>query len=47
MNFSVRALAALIIAFAVSGCAPPPPPPVIYAPPAKKVDAKTQLENHG
>jgi hypothetical protein len=44
MWYLVRPLVALALAVSLAACAPPPPPAPIAAPPAKKPDAKTQLE---
>jgi hypothetical protein len=46
MSKSLRALVACAILAGLGACAAPPPAPVITAPPAKPLDAKTQLENH-
>ena len=39
-----RSALALGLAVAIAACAPPPPPRPVEPPPAKKLDAKTQLE---
>lgn len=45
MSKIVRLAIASGLALALAACAPPPPPPQPVAPPpAKKLDAKTQLE---
>ena len=47
MSKNLRILAACAVLVGLAACsAPPPPTPVISAPPPKKLDAKTQLENH-
>ena len=47
MSKSLRILAACAVLAGLAACAAPPPPaPVITAPPAKPLDAETQLENH-
>jgi hypothetical protein len=47
MSKSIRVLAACAALAGLGACtAPPPPAPVVAAPPAKPLDAKTQLENH-
>jgi hypothetical protein len=47
MSKSLRILVACAVLAGVAACAAPPPPvPVVTAPPPKKLDAKTQLENH-
>jgi hypothetical protein len=47
MSKGLRILAASAALIGLAACtAPPPPAPVITAPPAKPLDAKTQLENH-
>ena len=44
MSGFLRPLIALSLALALAACAAPPPPAPIQPPPAKKLDAKTQLE---
>jgi hypothetical protein len=47
MSKNLRILAACAVLAGLAACsAPPPPAPVVTAPPPKKLDAKTQLENH-
>jgi hypothetical protein len=47
MSKNLRILAACAVLAGLAACsAPPPPTPVVSAPPPKKLDAKTQLENH-
>jgi hypothetical protein len=46
MSKNLRILVASAILAGLAACAAPPPAPVITAPPAKPLDAKTQLENH-
>ena len=40
----IRPLIALTLALSLAACAAPPPPEPMTPPPAKKLDAKTQLE---
>lgn len=44
MSGLVRPLVALVVALGLAACAAPPPPVAIQPPPAKPLDAKTQLE---
>jgi hypothetical protein len=47
MSKNFRVLVACAILAGLAACAAPPPPaPVVTAPPPKRLDAKTQLENH-
>jgi hypothetical protein len=47
MSKNLRILVACAVLAGLAACAAPPPPgPVVTAPPPKKLDAKTQLENH-
>jgi hypothetical protein len=47
MSKCLRVLAACAVLAGLVACAAPTPPaPVVTAPPAKPLDAKTQLENH-
>jgi hypothetical protein len=47
MSKIFRAVVASAVLAGLGACAaPPPPPPQVVAPPAKPLDAKTQLENH-
>ena len=47
MSKNLRILVACaVLAGLAAFAAPPPPGPVVTAPPPKKLDAKTQLENH-
>ncbi|MBV8103780.1 MAG: hypothetical protein JO223_03985 [Hyphomicrobiales bacterium] len=44
---TLRILVSCVVLVGLGACAAPPPPPQIVAPPpAKKLDAKTELENH-
>ena len=45
MSTVLARLAALGLTIAVAACATTSPPPDMTAPPAKAMDAKTQLEN--
>ena len=45
MSKSLRVLAVCAVLAALAACTAPPPAPLVTAPPAKPLDAKTQLEN--
>jgi hypothetical protein len=47
LSKTLRILVSCVVLAGLGACAAPPPPPQVVAPPpAKKLDAKTQLENH-
>jgi len=47
LSKTLRILVSCVVLAGLGACAAPPPPPQVVAPPpAKKLDAKTELENH-
>jgi hypothetical protein len=45
MSKTLRIMVSCVVLAGLAACAAPAPP-VVAPPPAKKLDAKTQLENH-
>ncbi|HME85139.1 MAG TPA: hypothetical protein VKG91_11470 [Roseiarcus sp.] len=47
MSKTLRILVSCVVLVGLGACAAPPPQPQVVAPPpAKKLDAKTELESH-